>query len=101
MIMKKVFNSFFVIVAAMITLAGCTKQETDAPETKNVQFFAQSIETKTVFGALADDGKTYPTLWNSGDKLKVLLNIEQVSGAEKTAEVECAELAASARFEAA
>lgn len=99
--MKKVFNSFFVIVAAMITLAGCTKQETDAPETKNVQFFAQSIETKTVFGALADDGKTYPTLWNSGDKLKVLLNIEQVSGTEKTAEVECDDLAESAYFEVA
>lgn len=101
--MKKVFNSFFVIIAAMVTLAGCAKQEIDAPatpETKTVQFFANSIETKTAFGT--PDGTTYPTLWNVGDKVKVLLNIEQVGGTEKIAEVECeADLAESARFEVA
>lgn len=59
--MKKVFKSLFVIVAAMITFAGCAKQEIDAPatETKTVQFFAESIETKTAFGT--PDGTTYPT----------------------------------------
>ena len=101
--MKKVFNSFFVIIAAMVTFAGCAKQEIDAPatpETKTVQFFANSIETKTVFGT--PEGTSYPTLWNVGDKVKVLLNIEQVSGTEKIAEVECeADLAESARFEVA
>ena len=103
MIMKKVFNSFFVIIAAMVTFAGCAKQEIDAPatpETKTVQFFANSIETKTAFGT--PDGTTYPTLWNVGDKVKVLLNIEQVAGTEKIADVECeADLAESARFEVA
>ncbi|MBO5311316.1 MAG: hypothetical protein J6A91_04610 [Bacteroidales bacterium] len=101
--MKKVFNSLFVIIAAMVTFAGCAKQEIDAPatpETKTVQFFANSIETKTAFGT--PDGTTYPTLWNVGDKVKVLLNIEQVGGTEKIAEVECeADLAESARFEVA
>ena len=76
MIMKKVFKSLFVIVAAMITFAGCAKQEIDAPatsETKTVQFFAESIETKTAFGT--PDGKTYPTLWTANDKaVKLSLN---------------------------
>lgn len=74
--MKKVFKSLFVIVAAMITFAGCAKQEIDAPatsETKTVQFFAESIETKTAFGT--PDGKTYPTLWTANDKaVKLSLN---------------------------
>ena len=85
MIMKKVFNSLFVIIAAMVTFAGCAKQETDAPatsETKTVQFFANSIETKTVFGT--PDGTTYPTLWTAGDKVKVHVNLSAPSGVTKT-----------------
>ena len=83
--MKKVFNSLFVIIAAMVTFAGCAKQETDAPatsETKTVQFFANSIETKTVFGT--PDGTTYPTLWTAGDKVKVHVNLSAPSGVTKT-----------------
>ena len=101
MIMKKVFNSLFVIIAAMVTFAGCAKQETDAPatsETKTVQFFANSIETKTVFGT-PNDG-VYPTLWSAGDEVKVLLNIEQVAGTEAKVPVTCEDLAVSATFEA-
>ena len=101
MIMKKVFNSLFVIIAAMVTFAGCAKQETDAPatsETKTVQFFANSIETKTVFGT-PNDG-VYPTLWSAGDEVKVLLNIEQVAGTEDKVPVTCDDLAVSATFEA-
>ena len=85
MIMKKEFNSLFVIIAAMVTFAGCAKQETDAPatsETKTVQFFANSIETKTVFGT--PDGTTYPTLWTAGDKVKVHVNLSAPSGVTKT-----------------
>ena len=81
--MKKVFNSFFVIIAAMVTFAGCAKQEIDAPatpETKTVQFFANSIETKTAFGT--PDGNTYPTLWSKGDKVKVFLNLYSVEGSK-------------------
>ena len=99
MIMKKVFNSFFVIIAAMVTFAGCAKQEIDAPatpETKTVQFFANSIETKTAFGT--PDGTTYPTLWSTGDKVKVLLNLESVKNTEKSVEVECSDDFKSARF---
>ena len=54
--MKKVFNSLFVIIAAMVAFAGCQKEENNAPatpETKTVQFFANSIETKTEFFALS------------------------------------------------
>ena len=74
--MKKVINSLFVIIAAMITFAGCAKQEIDAPatsQTKTVQFFAESIETKTAFGT--PDDKTYPTLWTANDEaVKLSLN---------------------------
>ena len=99
MIMKKVFNSLFVIIAAMITFAGCAKQETDAPatsETKTVQFFANSIETKTEFGT--PDNGVYPTLWSAGDKVKILVNLEEVKNTEKTAEVECSDDYKSASF---
>lgn len=103
MIMKKVINSLFVIIAAMVTFAGCAKQEIDAPatvETKAVQFFAESIETKTHFGEKNDENK-YPTLWDAGDKVKVLLNLEQISGVsglEKTVTAEISSDAKSARF---
>lgn len=81
--MKKVFKSLFVIVAAMITFAGCAKQEIDAPatETKTVQFFAESIETKTAFGT--PDGTTYPTLWTANDQtVKLLLNLNEEFSAD-------------------
>ena len=84
MIMKKVFNSFFVIIAAMVTFAGCAKQEIDAPatvETKTVQFYAESIETKTAFGT--PDGKIYPTLWTENDDaVKLSLNYASPKNAE-------------------
>lgn len=80
--MKKVFNSLFVVIAAMIAFTACVKEE-NAPAdlTKTVQFFAESIETKSVFGT--PDGTTYPTLWTENDeKVKVLLNLnEEAEGA--------------------
>ena len=72
--MKKLFNSIFVIIAAMVTFAGCAKEEIAAPETKTVKFFAESIETKTAFGT--PDGTTYPTLWTENDtKVEISLNL--------------------------
>lgn len=100
MTMKKVFNSLFVIIVAMITFAGCAKQEIDAPatpEAKTVQFFANSIETKTEFGT--PENGVYPTLWSAGDKVKILVNLEQIKNTEKTVEVECSDDFKSARFE--
>ena len=97
MIMKKVFNSLFVIIAAMVTFAGCAKQETDAPatsETKTVQFFANSIETKTEFGT--PDNGVYPTLWSAGDMVDVSVNFTQQ---KSSSEVECSDDFKSARFE--
>lgn len=73
--MKRFFTSLSVIVAAMVTFAGCTKEEIKTPvsETKTVQFVAESIETKTAFGT--PDGTTYPTLWTENDvKVKLSLN---------------------------
>ena len=100
MTMKKVFKSLFVIIVAMITFAGCAKQEIDTPaipESKTVQFFANSIETKTEFGT-PDDNGVYPTLWSTGDKVKILVNLESVKDTEKTAEIECSEDFRSAKF---
>ena len=91
--MKKLFNSIFVIIAAMVTFVGCLKEEVAAPETKTVHFIAESIETKTAFGT--PDGTTYPTLWTENDReLKVLINLNEESTAPivvsddfKTAEI--------------
>ena len=90
MIMKKILNSLFVIVASMVTFAGCQKEENNAPasQTKTVEFFANSIETKTHFADKTADNK-YPTLWDAGDKVKVLMNLEKptgISGLEATSE---------------
>ena len=74
--MKKLFTSLSVIVAAMVTFSGCTKEEIKTPvsETKTVQFVAESIETKTAFGT--PDGTTYPTLWTTNDeKVEVSMNL--------------------------
>ena len=77
--MKKFFNTLFVIIVAMVTFAACVKEE-NAPafETQTVQFFAESIQTKTHFGDKTDEGK-YLTLWDAGDKVKVFLNLTTVS----------------------
>ena len=83
MIMKKLINSIFVIIAAMVTFAGCAKEEIAAPETKTVQFFAEEIATKTVFGT--PNGTTYPTLWTENDEeVKVLINLNDESVAAIT-----------------
>ena len=101
--MKKFFNTLFVIIAAMVTFAACVKEENaPASEIKTVQFFAESIETKTHFGDKNDEGK-YPTLWDNGDRVKILLNLEQptgVSGLERTVVAEISDDFKSARFEA-
>ena len=75
MIMKKIFNSLFVIIASMVAFSACVKEENSpAAETKTVQFFAESIETKTAFGT--PDGTTYPTLWTANDEsVKLSLNL--------------------------
>ena len=99
MIMKKSMKSLFVIIAAMVTFAGCQKEENNAPatQTKTVEFFAESIETKTHFGDKNAQNQ-YPVYWDANDKVKVLLNIEQVSGTEKTVTVTPSDDFASARF---
>lgn len=98
MVMKKTFKSLLVIIAVMVAFAGCQKEEVNAPaaETKTVQFFAESIETKTAFGT--PDGTTYPTLWSEGDKVKILVNLESVKNTEKTVTVDCSEDFKSASF---
>lgn len=92
--MKKLFNSLFVIIAVMVTFAGCMKEDVNTPasETKTVQFFSESIETKTHFGdaSTENDIISYPTLWDDGDQVKVLLNLEAPAGVknlEGTADV--------------
>ena len=108
--MKKLFKSLFVVIAATATFAGCQKEENNAPaaQTKTVEFFANSIETKTVFGESYTEGTDtkYPTLWTAGDKVKVYLNLSipsGTSGTEKSPIVELlegTETSASAKFKA-
>lgn len=87
MTMKKLFKSLFVVIAATATFAGCQKEENNAPanQTKTVEFFANSIATKTQFGdSYQEEGKTkYPTIWTAGDKVKVLMNLETVQNVSK------------------
>lgn len=88
MTMKKLFKSLFVVIAATATFAGCQKEETNAPaaQTKTVEFFANSIDTKTVFGESYKEGTDtkYPTLWTAGDKVKVHLNLSVPIGTDGT-----------------
>lgn len=59
----------------MLVVAACQKNELVSSQGEEVvvDFFAQSIETKTVFGE--PDGTTYPTLWTSNDtQVKVVVN---------------------------
>ncbi len=99
--MKKFFNSLFIAIAAMVVFAGCAKQEINEPaisETKTVQFYAESIGTKTAFGT-PEDG-TYPTLWSTSDAVKILVNLEEVKDTEKKVYVMCSDDLKSARFTA-
>lgn len=99
--MKKFFNSLFIAIAAMVVFAGCAKQEINEPaisETKTVQFYAESIGTKTAFGT-PEDG-TYPTLWSTNDAVKILVNLEQIANTEKEVFVSCSDDFKSARFTA-
>ena len=110
MTMKKLFKSLFVVIAATATFAGCQKEENNAPaaQTKTVEFFANSIKTKTVFGESYTEGTDtkYPTLWTAEDKVKVYLNLSipsGTSGTEKSSIVELiegTETSASAKFKA-
>ena len=78
MVMRKLFNSLFVIIAAVVTFAGCTKQEIEnyVGDAVTVHFVAESIETKSAFGS--PDGTTYPTLWTENDeKIHILLNLNE------------------------
>lgn len=72
--MKK--SRFFISLAAsLLVVAACQKNELVSSQGEEVvvDFFAQSIETKTVFGE--PDGTTYPTLWTSNDtQVKVVVN---------------------------
>ena len=96
MIMRKLFNSLFVVIAAMIAFAACVKEENaPADMTKTVQFIAESIETKTAFGT--PNGNVYPTLWTDNDvAVKLSLNYNS----PKDAEVEVSDDYKTARFDA-
>lgn len=100
MTMKKLFKSLFVVIAATATFAGCQKEENNAPaaQTKTVEFFANSIDTKTQFGT--PENGVYPTLWTAGDEVTVLVNLDNVADTQKKTAVECSDDFKSARFEA-
>lgn len=78
--MKKYFSFFCATVTLL--LSACNKQENDVsvPSSGMIRFVAESIETRTAFGA-PESGK-YPTLWTSNDsKVKVACNYTNIKDA--------------------
>ncbi len=69
MIMKKIYTTLLVIIAAMLTISSCQKNEFAEQNKVKVQFFAEQIETKTAFGdrTLVGGNYVYPTLWTVND----------------------------------
>ena len=73
----KTSRFIFALAAASIAFASCSKESSTVQnnDEKTVNFVAESIDTKTAFGAKDTDG--YPTLWTENDsKVKVSLNFE-------------------------
>lgn len=71
----KTSRFIFALAAASIAFASCSKESATIQnnDEKTVNFVAESIDTKTAFGAKDTDG--YPTLWTKNDsKVKVSLN---------------------------
>lgn len=63
------------MAAAAVAFVSCQVEDIESAKSneKTVKFVAQSIETKTAFGA--KDGTSYPTLWTENDsKVKISLN---------------------------
>lgn len=74
--MKKILKSLFAVAAAAVALSSCVKDDNiSMGEAKSVQFYANSMETKTAFGA--PEGNAYPTYWTANDsKIKLSLNLQ-------------------------
>lgn len=75
--MKKIYSAplFCAIIATSFILSGCNKTViNDEKSPVTVEFFANSIQTKTAF--TDPTGTTYPTLWTDNDEtIKILQNI--------------------------
>ena len=72
--MKKTFALFVACAAAALALVSCQKVD-NAPASvaKTVHFTAQTLDTKTAFGAY--DSGFYPTYWTANDEnVKILAN---------------------------
>ena len=82
-VMRKVFRTIFALAVAAAALSACKKEilEGEIVKDTKVDFFAQSLETKTEFGTAS--GGTIPVLWQTGDKVKVMVNpASTTSGAD-------------------
>ena len=84
MIMKKTFALFVACAAAALALVSCQKvNNAPASVEKTVHFTAQTVDTKTAFGAL--EAGVYPTLWTANDsKVKISLNYAAAKEADVT-----------------
>lgn len=74
--MKKYLNILFASAAVALAVTSCQKEANVAVESDvnsaGVTFYAESIETKTVFGSLS--GTTYPTLWTDAQQVRISQN---------------------------
>lgn len=82
--MKKTFALFVACAAAALALVSCQKvNNAPASVEKTVHFTAQTVDTKTAFGAL--EAGVYPTLWTANDsKVKISLNYATAKEADVT-----------------
>ncbi|MBR1575435.1 MAG: Ig-like domain-containing protein [Bacteroidales bacterium] len=84
--MKNLLKSLLTLSAALVAASACVQEPETLPadETHPILFTAESIATRTAFGA--PDGDRYPTLWTENDRnVKIILNAAEAKDAAVTA----------------
>ena len=79
--MKHLMNFWMLTAVVALASTACTKyDEVDvAPQSKGkvITFTTEEIGGRTAFGDPAADGKSYPTLWNDGDIVRIGAGVEK------------------------
>lgn len=79
--MKHLMNYWMLAAVVALASTACTKyDEADVtPQSKGkvITFTTEEIGGRTAFGDPAADGKSYPTLWNDGDMVRIGAGVEK------------------------
>lgn len=83
-VMRKVFRTIVVLAVAAVAMSACKKELQEFPASNGIKvdFVAQSLDTRTEFGAAS--GGSIPVLWQAGDKVKIIANTTEVGVLEVT-----------------